>query len=70
MLAMRNVGTADRWARAALGVILIGLASVGPQAPWGWIGLIPLATVFMGFCPAYRLLGMRTCALDQGKPPE
>lgn len=67
MLAMRNVGTADRLVRSALGVVLIALVFVGPQTAWGWIGLIPLATAFVGFCPAYRLFGLRTCPIDQEK---
>lgn len=58
----RNIGTVDRTVRIALGLLLIALVFVGPQTPWGWIGLVPLVTAFVGFCPAYRLLGIRTCA--------
>ncbi len=58
----RNVGTLDRFLRAIAGVILIALVFVGPQTVWGWIGVIPLATAFISFCPAYRLLGLSTCA--------
>jgi len=42
-----NVGSTDRIIRAIVGVILIALVFVGPQTPWGWIGIIPLATALM-----------------------
>lgn len=58
---MTNIGTLDRALRAIAGVILIALVFVGPQTPWGWIGVVPLLTALVGFCPAYRLLGLRTC---------
>ena len=64
----KNMGTIDRIARIALGVVLIALVFVGPQTPWGWIGVIPLATAFIGWCPAYRLLGIRTCSVEQTTP--
>lgn len=57
----RNMGTADRTIRAIVGVVLLALVFVGPQTAWGWIGLIPLATALMGNCPAYSLIGVRTC---------
>ncbi|MDZ7809490.1 MAG: DUF2892 domain-containing protein [Arhodomonas sp.] len=57
----KNVGTIDRIIRAIIGIVLIALVFIGPQTPWGWIGLIPLATAVVSFCPAYRLLGMSTC---------
>ena len=55
-----NVGKTDRILRIIVGVVLIALVFVGPQTPWGWIGLVPLITALIGFCPAYTLLGMRT----------
>ncbi len=62
---MTNVGTFDRIARVVLGIALLSLVFVGPQTPWGWIGLVPLVTAAVGFCPAYRLFGVRTCQLSQ-----
>jgi len=56
-----NVGTIDRAARIILGLILISLAFIGPQTPWGWIGLIPLTTALIGWCPAYSIFGIKTC---------
>jgi hypothetical protein len=55
---MCNVGLVDRVFRGLLGFALIVSALYGFE--WGWLGLIPLATAFMGFCPAYTLVGMNT----------
>ncbi len=60
---MRNEGTIDRVLRVGLGVALIALVFVGPQTPWGWLGLVPLLTCVVGFCPLYRLVGVNTCKL-------
>lgn len=57
----RNMGTADRTIRAIVGVVLLAMVFVGPQTAWGWIGIIPLATALMGNCPAYSLIGIKTC---------
>lgn len=56
-----NVGGIDRLVRAIVGLGLISLVFVGPQTPWGWIGLIPLATAIIGWCPPYALFGISTC---------
>ena len=55
-----NIGNVDRIARIVVGVVLIALVFVGPQTPWGWIGLVPLVTGLIGWCPAYTLFGVRT----------
>ena len=57
----RNEGTIDRVLRVILGVVLIALTYVGPQTPWGWVGLVPLITGLVGMCPLYSILGIRTC---------
>ena len=59
-----NVGTIDRALRVALGIILIGLTVSGAIGVWGWIGIVPLATGIFRFCPAYSLLGIKTCKRD------
>ena len=56
-----NVGGVDRILRVIVGLILISLVFVGPQTPWGWIGVVPLLTALMGWCPPYALLGINTC---------
>ena len=58
----RNVGTLDRVLRIVFGAVLIALVFAGPKTAWGWIGIIPLGTALIGFCPAYRLLGICTTA--------
>lgn len=60
-----NVGTIDRVLRLIAGAALIAwalglLPGVG-ASPWGWIGIVPIATALIGFCPAYPLLGINTC---------
>ncbi|MHB2165565.1 YgaP family membrane protein [Alsobacter sp. R-9] len=56
-----NVGGIDRILRIVVGLALIVLAATGTVGLWGWIGVVPLATALMGFCPAYTLLGLNTC---------
>ena len=56
-----NVGNIDRILRIVVGLALIALVFVGPQTPWGWIGLIPLATGLLRTCPLYSLIGLSTC---------
>ena len=55
-----NISPLDRVLRIIVGTVLISLVFWGPQAPWGFVGIIPLATALIGFCPAYRLLGICT----------
>ena len=56
-----NVGNIDRLFRIVLGLVLIALVFVGPQTPWGWLGIIPLATGLLRTCPAYSIFGLNTC---------
>ncbi|MCW5699520.1 MAG: DUF2892 domain-containing protein [Rhodospirillales bacterium] len=58
-----NLGTIDRALRIIVGAILIALVFVGPQTPWGWIGLVPLVTGLAGRCPAYSIFGFNTCSI-------
>jgi len=58
-----NEGLADRLIRIAVGLVVLSLAFVGPQTPWGYLGVIPLITGIVGYCPAYRLFGINTCAV-------
>jgi hypothetical protein len=56
-----NVGGLDRIGRIVAGLVLLALALTGTIGAWGWIGLVPLATGAVGFCPLYPLLGLNTC---------
>ncbi|MBV1694279.1 MAG: DUF2892 domain-containing protein [Hyphomicrobiales bacterium] len=57
----RNIGNIERVVRGIVGLAAISLVFVGPQTAWGWLGLIPLATAIVGWCPPYALLGISTC---------
>lgn len=57
----QNEGTIDRVARVVLGLALLSLLFVGPRTMWGLVGLIPLLTGLIGFCPLYRIVGISTC---------
>jgi len=56
-----NEGKVDRLLRVVVGLVLLALVFVGPQTPWGWIGVVPLLTGLVGYCPAYSLIGLNTC---------
>lgn len=55
-----NEGAVDRILRIVAGLAVLSLAFVGPQTPWAWLGVIPLLTGIIGFCPLYALLGINT----------
>mgnify|MGYP003606439242 CR=1 FL=1 len=61
----QNAGSLDRILRIVAGLVLIGLAATGTVGVWGWIGVVPLLTGIVGFCPLYRLVGMNTCGLPK-----
>ena len=56
-----NVGGVDRILRITVGAVLVLLAALGQIGVWGWIGVIPLVTGVMGWCPLYTVLGLSTC---------
>lgn len=57
-----NVGNIDRTLRILLGAVLIGLAARGTVGAWGYLGLLPLLTGMVAFCPLYKLLRISTTA--------
>lgn len=59
----KNVGDIDRILRISIGLILIvmELGGISPISPWGWIGVVPLVTGLIGWCPPYAILGISTC---------
>jgi hypothetical protein len=62
-----NVGTIDRVARIVIGLVLIAYAiPFGfPSTGWnwvGWIGVVPIITAAIGYCPAYTVFGFSSCA--------
>jgi hypothetical protein len=56
-----NVGSIDRILRVVVGLGLVAWALMGGPV-WAWIGVVPIGTGLIGFCPAYPLLGISTCA--------
>lgn len=60
---MRNEGTLDRAVRIIVGVALLSLTVIGPKSLLGLVGVVPLATGIVGFCPLYGLFGINTCPL-------
>jgi len=56
-----NEGRLDRALRVIVGLFLISLTFWGPESAWGWIGLIPLLTGLIGFCPLYSIFKISTC---------
>ena len=64
---MTNEGTLDRAVRILAGIALLSLAVVGPKSMLGLIGIVPLVTGVIGFCPLYRLLGLSTCPIPAKK---
>lgn len=61
-----NIAPGDRAFRVLLGVVLVSLVFVGPQTPYGWIGLGPILTGLFGACPVYRFLGISTYSPHPG----
>lgn len=65
----KNVGGVDRILRIVVGLALIAFAlfSGSSYAVYGWIGVVPLLTAFVSFCPAYVLIGLSTCPTETKK---
>jgi len=62
---MTNAGTLDRTIRIVLGLAVLSLAFIGPRTPLAYIGIVPLVTGLIGFCPLYRLVGLNTCPVEK-----
>ena len=58
-----NEGGIDRVLRILAGLVLIALAWTGTIDVWGWIGVVPLATGLIGWCPAYSIFGISSCPM-------
>lgn len=62
-----NEGNSDRILRVVAGLALIALTLNGSIGVWGWLGLVPLATGAIGWCPLYALFGWNSCPTRQPK---
>ena len=63
-----NVGSIDRSLRILAGSVLILLALINVIGPWGWIGIVAIATGVIRICPLYAALGLRTSAATPQDP--
>lgn len=57
----KNIHPVERVVRIIAGIVLVSLSFVGPANPWFLLGIIPLATGLLGWCPPYQMLGISTC---------
>ena len=57
----KNVGQTERVIRIVAGLGLIAAAYTGNLGMWAYIGVVPLLTGLIGWCPPYALLGINTC---------
>jgi hypothetical protein len=55
-----NIGKVERIVRVVVGVGVLALAFVGPRTPWAYLGVLPLVSGLVGWCPPYALLGIST----------
>lgn len=62
-----NEGTVDRVLRVLVGIAILSLAFIGPKTPWAYLGIVPLLTGVIGFCPLYAILGVNTCGIPKAK---
>jgi hypothetical protein len=62
---IKNVGGLDRIIRITVGLALIAAAATGTIGLWGWVGVVPLLTGSLGWCPPYTLLGLNTCSVKK-----
>ena len=63
-----NIGKTDRQLRIGAGIVIIALGVVSGSW-WGALGLLPLATGIMRWCPAYAPFGIKTGSADDASPP-
>lgn len=57
----KNIGSVDKIIRVLVGLVLVALVFVGPQTPWGWIGVPFILIALVGTCPIYKIIGVSTC---------
>lgn len=63
----KNIHSVERVVRVVVGLALVSLAFVGPANLWFLLGIIPLATGLMGWCPPYAMCGISTCRVKEKK---
>ncbi len=61
----KNVGGIDRTLRIVIGLALIAAAATGTVGLWGYVGVLPLLTGLIGWCPPYAIFGWNTCSMKK-----
>ena len=56
----KNIGGVEWIVRVVVGIGILALAFVGPKSPWAYLGILPIVTGLVGWCPPYSLLGIST----------
>jgi hypothetical protein len=57
----KNIHPVERVIRVVVGLVLTSMAFIGPANPWFLIGIVPVLTGLIGWCPPYQILGINTC---------
>lgn len=57
----KNIGGVERFIRVLVGIGIMSLAFVGPKTPWAYLGIVPVLTGLIGWCPPYAIMGISTC---------
>lgn len=57
----KNIGSVERIIRIIAGAAILSMAFAGPESAWAYLGIVPLATGLIGWCPPYALFGFSTC---------
>jgi len=66
-----NISRDDRIIRIIIGLGFLSMIIMGPETHWGWVGLVPLLSAIVGFCPLYKKLGFDTKkAVCEDQPEE
>ena len=61
----KNVGGIDSTLRILIGLALIACSSTNTIGMWGYLGVVPLLTGLIGWCPPYAIFGFNTCSLKK-----
>jgi hypothetical protein len=56
----QNMGPVDQWLRLSAGFVLLILAGTGIAGPWAYLGIVPMVTAMLRYCPLYHLFGVDT----------
>lgn len=59
----KNIHPNERMLRVLSGLVIISMAFIGPENLWFLLGIVPLLTGIIGWCPPYAMLGISTCKI-------